>query len=169
MKRILVAVDASPNASDVLAAGVDLAKRLGARIRLLRAVRLPAEPLPANGFAAPPTMLVDSFIVMAKRDLSELAARVPPELLEGATAEVGVAWDAICSNARDHDVDLIVIGSHDYRFIDRILGTTAAKVVNHADRPVLVVRPKGHPAPRVVDKRRPSDQSSEENLGSFGS
>jgi nucleotide-binding universal stress UspA family protein len=37
---------------------------------------------------------------------------------------------------------MIVIGSHDYRLIDRIIGTTAAKVVNHADRPVLVVRPR---------------------------
>ena len=53
-----------------------------------------------------------------------------------------MAWDAICSHALEHDVDVIVIGSHDYRFLDRIVGTTAAKVVNHADRPVLVVRPK---------------------------
>jgi len=147
----------------VLDAGIDLAKRLDARILLLRAVRLPAEPLPANGFAAPPTQLIDAFIVTAKRDLSELAARVPAQLLEGATAEVGVAWDAICSHARDHDVDMIVIGAHDYRLIDRILGTTAAKVVNHADRPVLVVRPKREV--RAVDKSRPSDQSSEVGLG----
>jgi len=171
--RILVAVDASPNATAVLDAGVDLAKRLGARIRLLRAVRPPAEPLPANGFAGPPTQLVDSFVVTAKRDLSELAATVPPELLEGATAEVGVAWDAICSHARDHDVDMIVIGSHDYRLIDRILGTTAAKVVNHADRPVLVVRPKGGRAAHGAPARDVEDddvgvvQSS--NFGSVGS
>ena len=38
--------------------------------------------------------------------------------------------------------DLIVIGSHGYGAIDRVLGTTAAKVVNHADRTVLVVREK---------------------------
>ena len=170
MKRILVAVDASPNATVVLDAGVDLARRLGARIRLLRAVRLPAEPLPANGFAGPPTQLIDAFIVTAKRDLSELAATVPAELLEGATVEVGVAWDAICSHARDHDVDMIVIGSHDYRLIDRILGTTAAKVVNHADRPVLVVRPKGGRALRAAGGVEDDDigvQSS--NFGSLGS
>ena len=142
MMRILVALDASPNASAVLDAGVDLAKKLSARILLLRAVRLPPEPLSANDFAAPPTQLVDAFIVMAKRDLADLATRVPAHLFEGATAEVGVAWDAICSHAREHDVDMIVIGAHDYRLIDRILGTTAAKVVNHADRPVLVVRPR---------------------------
>ena len=36
--------------------------------------------------------------------------------------------------------DLIVIGSHGYSGIDRLIGTTAAKVVNHAKQSVLVVR-----------------------------
>ena len=36
--------------------------------------------------------------------------------------------------------DLIVVGSHGYSGIDHLLGTTAARVVNHADRSVLVVR-----------------------------
>ena len=81
-------------------------------------------------------------LVTAKRDLAELSRRIPVELLDGVITQVGVAWDAICTHAREHDVEMIVIGSHAYRFIDRIIGTTAAKVVNHADRPVLVVRPK---------------------------
>src|SRR5262249_52175656 len=76
-------------------------------------------------------------------EIEEAAATVPPELLDGAYAQVGVAWDAICSAAREHDVDLIVIGSHGYGLLDRLLGTTAAKVVNHADRSVLVVRARG--------------------------
>lgn len=54
--------------------------------------------------------------------------------------QVGVAWDGICSYAKEHDVDMIVIGSHGYGILDRLVGTTAAKVVNHADRSVLVVR-----------------------------
>jgi nucleotide-binding universal stress UspA family protein len=168
MKRILVALDASPNASAVLDAAIELATKLDARLLLLRAVRLPVEPLPDNSFAAPPTQLVDAFIETAKRDLAELASRIPAHLFEGATAEVGVAWDAICSHGRDHDVDMIVIGSHDYRLIDRILGTTAAKVVNHADRPVLVVRPKGGRAPHASPGSRASNQS-DENCGSLGS
>ena len=36
--------------------------------------------------------------------------------------------------------DCIVIGSHGYSGFDRILGTNAAKVVNHAECSVLVVR-----------------------------
>lgn len=141
MKRILVAVDASPRAREVLDAGIDLARRTGARIWLLRAVTLPAE-LPTSAFATPPTLYVEGAMLTAKRDLTELSHEIPADLFEGATAQLGVAWDAICSSARIHDVDMIVIGSHGYRLLDRIVGTTAAKVVNHADRSVLVVRPK---------------------------
>lgn len=141
MKRILVAVDASPRARAVLDAAFDLARRTGAKLRLLRAVALPAD-LPQTVFAMPATQLVEQFLERARRDLAELSATVPPELLDGATAEVGVAWDAICSAAREHDVDMIVIGSQGYGLLERIIGTTAAKVVNHADRSVLVVRPR---------------------------
>lgn len=142
MKSILVAVDASPRAIDVLVSAVALARSSGAKLRLLRVVGLPPE-LPANVWAIPQTQIVETFLETAKRDLELLSREIPPELLDGATAQVGVAWDAICSYAREHDVDLIVIGAHGYGFLDRIVGTTAAKVVNHADRPVLVVRRKG--------------------------
>jgi len=53
---------------------------------------------------------------------------------------MGTAWDAICRVAQEEAVDLIVIGSHGYGALDRFIGTTAAKVVNHADRSVLIVR-----------------------------
>ena len=52
----------------------------------------------------------------------------------------GTAWDAICREARETNADLIVIGSHGHSRLARMLGTTAAKVVNNADRNVLVVR-----------------------------
>lgn len=145
MGTILVAVDDSPRAKLVIEAGVGVARRLGAKIRLMRAVGLPAE-LPANGWPVRPTEIVDESVERAKRDLGELAAAVPEDILDGATAEVGVAWDAICACAKAHDVDLIVIGSHGYRLLDRLVGTTAAKVVNHADRSVLVVREHGEHA-----------------------
>jgi nucleotide-binding universal stress UspA family protein len=141
MKRILVALDASPRARAVLDAGIDLARRTGAKVRLLRAVSLPPD-LPTNVWAMPPASIVEGSIATARRDLEEVARTIPPELLDGATTQVGVPWDAICSSAREHDVDVIVIGSHGYGLLDRIVGTTAAKVVNHADRSVYVVRPK---------------------------
>lgn len=140
MKTILVGLDASPRAAHVLERAVDLAVRTGAKLRLLRAVGLPPE-LPTNVWAMPQGQIVETFLAGAKRDLEDLAKKVPAHLLDGATAQVGVAWDALCTYAREHDVDLIVIGSHGYGILDRLLGTTASKVVNHADRSVLVIKP----------------------------
>jgi hypothetical protein len=42
------------------------------------------------------------------------------------------AWNVLCNRVRDEEVDLIVIGSPWYGAIDCLLGTTAARVVNHA-------------------------------------
>jgi nucleotide-binding universal stress UspA family protein len=139
MNRILVGLDSSKRAPAVLDAAVDLARRTGAKLRLFRAVGLPPE-LPATMWAMPPNQMLESLIAASRRELDELATRVPPELLDGATTHIGVAWDAICAFARELDADLIVIGSHGYSLLDRLVGTTAAKVVNHADRSVLVVR-----------------------------
>lgn len=142
MKSILVALDHTPRAKDVLAAAVDLARRTQSKLRLLRCVGIPPE-LPANVWALPPAQVTDQLLAIAKNELDQDGAGIPPELFESATVHVGIAWDTICSVAKEDDVDLIVIGSHGYDILDRIVGTTAAKVVNHADRSVLVVRPKG--------------------------
>jgi universal stress protein F len=139
MKRILVGVDSSKRARAVLDAAVDLARRTGAKVRLFRAVGLPPE-LPATLWTMPPNQLLETFLATSRADVADLGKTVPPELYDGATVQIGAAWDAICAAAREHDVDLVVIGSHGYGLLDRVLGTTAAKVVNHCDRSVLVVR-----------------------------
>jgi nucleotide-binding universal stress UspA family protein len=46
----------------------------------------------------------------------------------------------VCETAKADGVDLVVIGSHGYGGIDRLLGTTAAKIVDHAPCSVYVVR-----------------------------
>lgn len=76
----------------------------------------------------------------ARRDLDQYARQLPPALLAGIRIEYGVPWQAICQQAKTDRVDLIAVGSHGYGGLDRLLGTTAARVVNHADRSVLVVR-----------------------------
>jgi len=123
----------------VLATALGLARSTGGKLRLLRVVGLPPE-LPSNVWAMPQPEILEQTLATAKKELEALASNVPAEHLDGATAQVGVAWDAICRYAHEHDVDLVVIGAHGYGLLDRLVGTTAAKVVNHADRSVLVVR-----------------------------
>jgi nucleotide-binding universal stress UspA family protein len=76
----------------------------------------------------------------ARAALERLAATLPASIVDGVRVVIGVPWQAIDRTAEEENVDLIVIGSHGYDALDRVLGTTAAKVVNHAKCSVLVVR-----------------------------
>lgn len=139
MQRILCALDGSPNERNVLAAAVALARKLGGKLILFHAVSLPV-PLPPSALAVPPddigVMLADE----ARAHLAELVRDVPPELIQRVQVEIGVPWRAVCDAAEADKADLIVVGSHGYGGVDRLIGTTAAKIVNHADCSVMVAR-----------------------------
>jgi nucleotide-binding universal stress UspA family protein len=141
MNRILVALDGSPRGPAVLATAVDLAKKANAKLVLYRAVGIPAE-MPPDLWRHPEATLLDVLRDNAEKYLDKCAAEVPAELLEGKRVGVGAPWQAVCDEAEREHFDLFVIGSHGYRGLDRVLGTTAAKIVNHAPCSVYVVRPK---------------------------
>jgi universal stress protein F len=76
----------------------------------------------------------------AEEYLVDCESSVPAEIRGGTRVVVGAPWQSICSTAESLKADLVVIGSHGYSGVDRLLGTTAGKVVNHAPCSVLVVR-----------------------------
>jgi nucleotide-binding universal stress UspA family protein len=139
MKTILVGLDGSPRAKSVLATAIALARAQGARLILLRGVGLPPE-VPRDFWQSTDDSLMDVLLKHARSDIDEQAAKVPSDLLDRTEVVMGSPWAAICETALKDKADLIVIGSHGYSGIDHLLGTTAAKVVNHARCSVLVVR-----------------------------
>jgi nucleotide-binding universal stress UspA family protein len=139
MKRVLVGLDGSPRAPAVLDTAVALAKNQGARVVLLRSVGLPPD-VPQDFWRTTEEPLLEVLKRRAKEYLDGCVAKVPKECFGGVEIAVGVPWQAICEMARAVEADVIVIGSHGYSGFDRVLGTTAAKVVNHALCTVVVVR-----------------------------
>ncbi len=139
MKLALVPLDASPRASKVLDTGIDLARRTGAKLFLLRVVGLPPE-IPMSPFGVTPDGFLQVLLEDSKKQLEAATQHVPPEIVAGREVRIGSPWSAICEAAKEHGVDLIIIGSHGYQGIDRVIGTTASKVVNHAECSVLVTR-----------------------------
>ncbi len=139
MKRILVGLDGSPRAPAVLDAAVALAKAQGARVVLMRGVGLPPD-VPQDFWRTTDEPLLEVLKRNAKQYLDGCVAKVPKESFGGIEIAVGVPWQAICEMARAVEADAVVIGSHGYSGFDRLLGTTAAKVVNHAPCTVVVVR-----------------------------
>jgi universal stress protein F len=139
MKRMLVALDSSSRAPIVLASAAHLAEQTNMTLVLYRAIAIPPD-LPKEIFQITDRSVEEVLMSNALASLEQLAKHVPKARIEKITAEFATPWDGICHASRDHDVDIVVIGSHGYGGLDRVLGTTAAKVVNHADRNVLVIR-----------------------------
>jgi nucleotide-binding universal stress UspA family protein len=141
IKKILVGLDSSPRATLVLETAVGLSQQYGAKLILVNAVGIPFD-FPADALGLSPTALPGVMEDAARRDLEARARGLPQGVASKVDIQVGTAWQVICDLAKEEDVDLIVIGSHGYSGLDRVIGTTAGRIVNHADRPVLVVRPK---------------------------
>jgi nucleotide-binding universal stress UspA family protein len=137
LRRILAAVDGSVRANAIVAVAHALGASYKAQVHVFRAVRAPQDFPPAahvtqDNVAA---FLIDE----AAANLRGLAAAFPGTIVEELMLESGEPWRSILATARRLDVDLIVIGSHGYGGWDRLLGTTAASLVNRADRHVWVV------------------------------
>ena len=135
---ILTAVDGSERSAGVLRAAAELARRCNGRVHLYRSVSIPQE-FPAAA-RMPPDKLSAILVDEARRELQALAAGYPDAVVEEpTTSDPPQAWRGILEAGGRLNADLIVIGSHGYGGWDRVLGTTAANVVNRSERSVLVV------------------------------
>lgn len=140
MKKILVAVDTSTVAAAVLERATLLAKAFDASVLLVRAVGLPTE-LPPEALSMDPDSVTGLLVKAAERDLERAAAVFSRDTKVELSVQVGTPWRIICDLAEDHDVELIVLGAHGHRLLDRVLGTTTNRVVSHTERSMHIVRP----------------------------
>jgi nucleotide-binding universal stress UspA family protein len=150
IERILVALDGSPRSAGVLAAAAEIGRRFDAELLPLRVVFIPAE-FPPSAHVPHGDPLRVHVVDEAGRALAALVASVTGVRFGAPTVLQGQPWRAILQAAADLDVDLVVIGSHGYHGLDRVLGTTAGKVANVADRNVLVVHDRGSQLPPEDD------------------
>jgi len=138
MKTILVGLDGSTRAPHVLEGAADLARRVSAKLVLYRAVGIPAE-LPTLALSTAPAEVAVLLQRIAKESLEEIA-KPYKDLVAGVRVSLASPWQGVCEAARAEKADLVVIGAHGYAGLDRLLGTTAAKIVNHSDVSVLVIK-----------------------------
>ena len=148
-KRILVAVDASKTSARGLKEAIGLARDGGAKLRLLHVVEgYSLVGVPEIGANLEP--ILKSLRAGAAKTLAGIVraakrAGAQPEsvLVEAIGSRVA---DAIVGQARRWRADLIVMGTHGRRGVQRLmLGSDAELVVRHATMPVLLVpavRPK---------------------------
>ncbi len=141
--RILIPLDGSELSEEALDPALELAKVLGAELRLLRVV----EPYPAAYAYADPSayIMIDPTpeLEAARAYLDQIAERLRAK---GAVVEVkeefGFAVTTITDTARAQAVDFIAMSTHGSSGLRRlIMGSVATGVVQRAAVPILIVRP----------------------------
>jgi len=136
--RILVPTDGSPAAEAAVEQAVSLARQYGATIHALYVVDSSAY----STLEAGAEVVIDSLETEGERAVEEIATAAEEAGVDVTTAvTTGTAYRGILSYADEHGVDLIVMGTHGRRGIDRyLLGSVTERVVRTADVPVLTVR-----------------------------
>jgi nucleotide-binding universal stress UspA family protein len=138
--RILAALDGSSRTDLVLRQAAQLAASHGAALDLCRAVNVPIG-MPVEAWSLSGEELGARLVELAHQDLVNLRGSLTASFAGEIHVRLGRPAQVICEVADAIGADLIVIGSHGFDTLDRLLGTTAARVVNHAHCSVLVVRP----------------------------
>jgi universal stress protein A len=140
-KNILAPTDLSGQSKYALKTAVALARKCGAKLVLFHVVQMPN----CSSFDAPPD--AEEMMKQARNSLDAFASKIPP----GVTVEKVVRFgtrepvELIVEEANDVSADLIVVGTHAYTGLRRVLlGSTAERVARHAPCPVLIVRRPGN-------------------------
>jgi nucleotide-binding universal stress UspA family protein len=150
LKNILVATDFSEPSDAALTYGRDLARTFGARLHVVHAVENIAVRLASEMSIAFLPELQAQIEADARTRVEALVTGEDKTTLNAKTAVItatGTA-DAIVQYAKDHAIDLIVMGTHGRRALEHLLmGSVAERVVRTAPCPVLTVR---HPEREFV-------------------
>ncbi len=142
IKKILFATDFSEGSSHALPYAVDLAKRYGARLYLVHVVY---DLTRTAGWYVPHASVDEVYSDIEKSARAELEKSFVDEMRGFRDMEYmvlkGTPYEEISRFSAENKVDLIVLGTHGRKGIDRVLfGSTAEQVVRNAPCPVLSVR-----------------------------
>ena len=142
LQKIICALDLSEHSKTVAEYACMLAKAMNASIVAVYAAPTLTQ---YTGFHVPPNT-IDSFVGECVSGAEKAMAQFVSENFEGvetkAEVVVGYAAEEILEIAAKEEADLIVMGTHGRKGIDRILfGSVAERVVKNSHLPVLTIRP----------------------------
>ena len=140
-KHILIATDGSELAGKAVATGLELAKRLGARLTVLTAIE-PWLSIASSDTAAAFMQYQKAAEQDGARILGQVSATAKEQGVQCETIMVTeTAAEAIIETANTKKCDLIVMSSHGRRGLARVLlGSQATRVLTLSSGPVLICR-----------------------------
>jgi nucleotide-binding universal stress UspA family protein len=142
IKKILFTTDFSEGASHSLSYAADVAKTYGARLYLLHVIQdvtmSPGLHIPHGSV----DIMYTELDANAKKALEKLHFSVCGDYKNSESSVVrGIPYEEILKYADGNGIDLIVIGTHGRKGLDRVIfGSTAERVVRNSSCPVLTIR-----------------------------
>lgn len=143
LKSILCPTDFSEFSERAVRYGCELAEKFGAELHLLNVVQQYETVAPGSGeWFTPFTEMLPELRQQSQEQLAKLPGpEVTSKLTVHRVTRVGPAIDEIAKYAKEHNIDLIVQGTHGRRGVKHmLLGSVAENIVRYAPCPVLTVR-----------------------------
>ena len=145
LQQLLVPVDGSPTSVKALETAIELARLNGARLRLLYVID---ELDYVNGFETAKAYYEQTLPFMHAEGESLLAQMRSLAVDKGVACDsvllesgAGRLCDTVAEQARQVHADMVVLGSHGRRGLNRVLmGSDAEQIARHSPVPVLVVK-----------------------------
>ncbi len=153
MKKILIALDYDPSAEQIAKTGYELAKAMDAEAVLIHIIAdalyyssLEYSPVMGyTGFSSPdmvPLVNMDELKTASLEYLEQTKKHLNDDSIQVIVGE-GDCADAILDAAAEINADVIVLGSHSRRGLDKILmGSISEKVLHHSSIPLLMIPTK---------------------------
>ncbi|AXG69479.1 TRAP-T-associated universal stress protein TeaD [Kordia sp. SMS9] len=140
MKKILLPTDFSEQAEYALRVAASLARQNDATIYLMHMLEMPSHLLSGDSNLNVPEQLL--FMKIAHERFEKTMEQ---DFMEGINVEITVerdkAFDGITQAIRQHEIDLVVMGSSGASGLkEMFIGSNTEKVVRTADAPVLVIK-----------------------------
>lgn len=154
MKTVIIGVDYDSSAQKIAETGYEFAKSMGARVILLHVISdylyyssLGYSPiLGYDGFGNPGAIPIDSMENLEKsvQDyLNSIKKNLGDETIETLIKE-GNYGETIVATAGEIKADLVIMGTHGRRGLEKIMmGSVAEKVLATSAIPILVIPTKG--------------------------
>ena len=145
-KRILVCLDGTPLAEQMVTYAAEVARKFRSTLVLLQVLQVPSSLAAASAQGA--ESVIEEEMKRLAYESSTYLDRVAAPLresklkVETVTLE-GMPGDAIVDYADQNDVDLIAISTHGRRNVGRLVfGSVADHVMRNTSVPVLTVKPQ---------------------------
>ncbi|MCX6234076.1 MAG: universal stress protein [Bacteroidetes bacterium] len=155
MTKVLIALDYDPTAQKVAELGFSLAKTMGAEVILLHVI---SDPVYYSSAEYSPIMGFNGFMETGPLQLNSVDAlkRASLHFLDKSRhhlgdksiqtlVEEGDLAESILKTAKDLHVDVIVMGSHSRKWLEKIvMGSVTEKVLSHTSIPLFIIPTKRH-------------------------